>query len=105
MLDDTDKKWIKKELINGIVDALEQVVLPRMDKLEIDVVEMKEDISDMKEDISGMKEDISDMKGDIESLDNRLSKVEKKVDVVIDHQAEKIDIHEKRIGKLELTIA
>ena len=40
-----------------------------------------------------------------ETLGNRITKVESKLDKITDHQAEVLDDHEKRIGKLEVVLA
>ena len=40
-----------------------------------------------------------------ETLGNRITKVESKLDKITDHQAEMLDNHERRIGKLELSVA
>ncbi len=45
---------------------------------------------------------IDDLRTD---LTNQIQKVERKLDQITDHQAEMLDNHERRIGKLELSVA
>ncbi|MFZ2544703.1 MAG: hypothetical protein WAW80_01880 [Candidatus Saccharimonadales bacterium] len=58
-----------------IVDAIEQLVLPRFDEndkrfdaLERDVADLKADVSELKTDVSGLKADVSELKTDVNIL-------------------------------------
>lgn len=77
-----DKKWIKGAIVQGVVDGINQVMIP---------------YSEDQEKRFNKKIDDLDTK-----LSNQIGKLERKLDNVADHQAEKLDDHERRIGKLEL---
>ena len=81
MLTAGDKKWIKGAIIEGVVDGINQVIIPYSDDQE-----------------KRYNKKLDDMKVD---LKNDISKLERKLDNVTDNQADKLDNHEKRIGKLE----
>jgi len=68
---------MKKAAFEGTTEALEAVVFPKFEEIEkrIDGVE--------------------------ESLGNKIGVLERKLDQVTDHQAVKLDDHEKRLGVLE----
>ena len=83
-LTDDDKKWITKAIVIGVGEALDHVVLPKFDSI------------DKKFDSIGVK--IEDLKVE---LKNDIAKLERKLDQVTGHQAEKLTDHEKRIDRLE----
>ena len=88
-LTNDDKQWIKGAIADGVVEALEAVVLPRfdehdkrfdriearLDSVEEDVSGLKEDVSGLKEDVSGLKEDVSGLKDDVSSLKSEMREV------------------------------
>jgi len=92
-LDLDDKKWISKAIIKGVVDGINQVMIPYSEEQE----------KRWKKEFGEVRGDISNLQNDVTNLQNNVSRVERKLDNVIDHQAEKLDNHEKRIAKLELT--
>ena len=89
-LTNDDKQWIKGAIADGVVEALEAVVLPRfdehdkrfdriearLDSVEEDVSGLKEDVSGLKEDVSGLKDDVSSLKSEMREVKDRLGRVE-----------------------------
>jgi len=73
-----DKKWITKAIIKGVVDGINQVMIPYSEEQE-----------------KRFKKEFVEVRNDI-------ARVERKLDTVTDHQAEKLDDHGKRIVRLEL---
>lgn len=89
MLGADDKKWITKAIVKGVVDGINQVMIPYSEEREERInAEFKK---------VGERFDELDLK-----LSNKIDKLERKLDAVTDHQAEKLDDHDRRIGKLEL---
>lgn len=88
-LDTDDKKWITKAIIEGVVDGINQVMIPYSEDQE----------RRFKAEFRKVDEKIEDLRNDVT---NQISKVERKLDNVTDNQADKLDNHEKRIGKLEI---
>jgi len=72
-----DKKWITKAIIKGVVDGINQVMIPYSEEQE-----------------KRFKKEFVEVRNDI-------AKVERKLDAVTDHQAERLDDHGIRIKKLE----
>lgn len=84
-----DKKWITKAIVKGVVDGINQVMIPYSEE--------QENRFDQKFKKVGERFDELDLK-----LSNKIDKLERKLDAVTDHQADKLDNHEKRISRLEL---
>ena len=88
-----DKIWIKDAITDGVVGALNDIVIPRFeendkrfDALESDVAELKSDVSGLKADVSELKDDVSSLKSDmrdvkatLHSLDDRVQLLESDV--------------------------
>lgn len=53
---------------NTIVQAIEQLVLPRFDAIDRDIVSMKADIAQLKADVQELKEDVRVLKLDVQEL-------------------------------------
>ena len=85
-----DKTWIKSAITEGIVDALNEIVIPRFDEhdkrfdehdkrfdaLEADVVELKTDVSGLKSDVRTLQSDMREVKATLHSLDDRVQLLE-----------------------------
>ncbi len=92
-----DKTWIKSAITEGIVDALNEIVIPRFDEhdkrfdehdkrfdehdkrfdaLEADVVELKIDVSGLKSDVRSLQSDMREVKSILHSLDDRVQLLE-----------------------------
>ena len=94
-------------IFDKLVEALEQVVLPRLNNLDEDMVEMKGDMVDVRGSIGELKDKVDGLTQAVEILDNdmggvkmRLSSMEKKMDDRTDTFLVVKD-HEKRIKHLE----
>lgn len=89
-LTNDDKQWIKGAIADGVVEALEAVVLPRFDEhdkrfdrievrldsvgkrlesLESDVCILKQDVSALKQDVSALKQDMHGVKDRLDTLE------------------------------------
>ena len=82
-LTNDDKQWIKGAIADGVVEALEAVVLPRFDehdkrfdRIEARLDSVEEDVSGLKEDVSGLKDDASSLKSEMCEVKSRLNGVE-----------------------------
>ncbi len=84
-----DKKWITKAIIKGVVEGINQVMIPYSEEQE----------RRFKAEFRKVDEKIEDVRDDVT---NQIAKVERKLDAVTDHQAEKLNDHGIRIGKLEM---
>lgn len=71
-----DKSWIKNAITSGIVDALNEVVVPRFEVLEGDAVHFKSDIAQLKGDNRNLRSDIREVKQSLSGLDGRVEAVE-----------------------------
>jgi len=94
MLDKNDEKIIEK-IVNKVTikvvgSALEEIVLPRIQKLEDGSVDLKVNVTDLKEDVTELK--------------GATARIELKLDAVVkrqDDQSDKITHIDKRVLKLE----
>lgn len=91
-----DKKWIKGAITEGVVDALNEIVLPRfdehdkrfdavegrLDSLEEDVRVLKDDVRVLKEDVRVLKEDVRTLKDDMRDVKERLGTVEWQIEAL-----------------------
>ena len=90
-LTNDDKQWIKGAIADGVVEALETVVLPRFDehdkrfdRIEARLDSVEEDVSGLKEDVSGLKDDVSSLKSEMCEVKSRLNGVENEMREVKD---------------------
>jgi len=97
MPDIYNKKEVKEMIFDGVVEALEQVIFPRFDKIE-------EEIGGLKEDVGGLKRAVEILDSDMGGVKMRLKVVENKLDGLIDNTLV-VRNHERRISKLEKAIA
>ena len=88
---DEDKKEFQKMVMVGVGQALEEIVLPRFDALDAT-------IKSQSDEIQGLRNDIGEIQNDI-------SRIDRKLDQVTDHQAEKLDDHERRLKLVEAAIS
>lgn len=100
MLTKDDKREMKEMVFEGVLEALEQVVLPRLHNIEEDVREIKEDIVVMKENVSQLNQKAETLDNDMGGVKMRLASMEKKMDERTDTYFVVKD-HEKRIRRLE----
>ena len=90
-LTNDDEQWIKGAIADGVVEALEAVVLPRFDehdkrfdRIEARLDSVEEDVSGLKEDVSGLKDDVSSLKSEMCEVKSRLNGVESEMREVKD---------------------
>lgn len=72
-----DKKWITKAIVKGVVDGINQVMIPYSEEQE---KRFKAEFRKVDDKIEEARDDLA----------NQISKVERKLDAVTDHQAEKL---------------
>jgi uncharacterized protein (DUF3084 family) len=89
-----DKEWTKTAIIDGVVEGINQVVIPVLEGLDKKIDKNAEKIDRNAEKIDKNAEKI-------DNLEAGLSRVERKLDQVTDHQSEKLDEHEDRLSVLE----
>ena len=95
-LTNDDKQWIKGAIADGVIEALEAVVLPRFDEhdkrfdriedrlgsvekrlesLESDVCILKQDVSVLKQDMHGVKDRLDTLEWQVEALTNDIKEI------------------------------
>ena len=99
-MDKKDKKEIK--MVMG--EALEEVVLPRLQGIEDKLGEHDKKFEKIEDDIGGLKEDVGGLKEDVGDLQLTTNRIEMKLDAEVerhDNLSIKIDKVDKRVLKLE----
>lgn len=99
MLTVGDKKWIE-DVVTNVVEGSEKRIRKdlgdRIDEVEVNLHKRIDEVE------NHLEAKIESVGGDVEEVRGNLARVERKLDNVTDHQAEKLDDHETRIGKLEV---
>ncbi|QHU92781.1 hypothetical protein GWK77_01135 [Candidatus Saccharibacteria bacterium oral taxon 488] len=75
-LTNDDKQWIKGAIADGVVEALEAVVLPRFDEHDKRFDRIEARLDSVEEDVSGLKDDVSSLKSEMCEVKSRLNGVE-----------------------------
>ena len=75
-LTNDDKQWIKGAIADGVVEALETVVLPRFDEHDRRFDRVEARLGSVEEDVSGLKEDTSSLKSEMYEVKSQLNGVE-----------------------------
>ena len=79
-LTNDDKQWIKGAIADGVVEALEAVVLPRFDEHDkrFDRIEarLKDDVSSLKSEMCEVKSRLNGVESEMREVKDRLSRVE-----------------------------
>lgn len=71
----------KEETVEIFAEAFREVVVPVLEE---------------------MKKDFNDLRQDVHHLDDKVEGISRRLIQVTDHHANRLDNHEKRIGKLEV---
>ncbi|OGD65660.1 hypothetical protein A3F08_02440 [Candidatus Berkelbacteria bacterium RIFCSPHIGHO2_12_FULL_36_9] len=100
-----------KNVKTEVLEALNEVILPVINKMMEDIDTIKSDVGTLKSDVGTLKNEMKELREenefDHQEMKQRLEKVEFNTRVY-PHDKEyvynKFDNHEKRIGKLELKV-
>ena len=75
-LTNDDKQWIKGAIADGVVEALETVVLPRFDEHDKRFDRIESRLGSVEKDVYGLKKDVSSLKSEMYEVKSRLDRVE-----------------------------
>lgn len=82
-LTNDDKQWIKGAIADGVVEALETVVLPRFDehdkrfdRIEVRLGSVEKDVSSLKSEMYEVKGRLDRVEGGLHEVKDRLGRVE-----------------------------
>jgi hypothetical protein len=95
-LTNDDKQWIKGAIADGVVEALETVVLSRFDEhdkrfdriearlgsVEKRLESLESDVCILKQDVSALKQDVNALKQDMHGVKDRLDTLEWQVEAL-----------------------
>lgn len=87
---DSSTDQFKEMVGDTVADVLQEVVMPVLAGMHDDILVLKENTNILKE--------------NVEKLDNKVERINRSLILITDHQADKLDDHEKRIGKIEGTV-
>lgn len=81
-LTNDDKQWIKGAIADGVVEALETVVLPRFDehdrrfdRVEARLGSVEEDVSSLKSEMREVKDRLGRVEGELQALTNDIKEI------------------------------
>ena len=81
-LTNDDKQWIKGAIADGVVEALETVVLPRFDehdkrfdRIEARLGLVEEDVSSLKSEMREVKDRLGRVEGELQALTNDIKEI------------------------------
>ena len=81
-LTNDDKQWIKGAIADGVVEALETVVLPRFDehdkrfdRIEDRLGSVEEDVSSLKSEMREVKDRLGRVEGELQALTNDIKEI------------------------------
>ena len=81
-LTNDDKQWIKGAIADGVVEALESVVLPRFDehdkrfdRIEARLGLVEEDVSSLKSEMREVKDRLGRVEGELQALTNDIKEI------------------------------
>lgn len=81
-LTNDDKQWIKGAIADGVVEALEAVVLPRFDehdkrfdRIEARLGLVEEDVSSLKSEMREVKDRLGRVEGELQALTNDIKEI------------------------------
>ena len=81
-LTNDDKQWIKGAIADGVVEALETVVLPRFDehdkrfdRIEARLGSVEKDVSSLKSEMYEVKDRLDRVEGELQALTNDIKEI------------------------------
>ena len=81
-LTNDDKQWIKGAIADGVVEALETVVLPRFDehdkrfdRIEVRLGSVEKDVSSLKSEMREVKDRLGRVEGELQALTNDIKEI------------------------------
>lgn len=81
-LTNDDKQWIKGAIADGVVEALETVVLPRFDehdkrfdRIEVRLGLVEKDVSSLKSEMREVKDRLGRVEGELQALTNDIKEI------------------------------
>ena len=81
-LTNDDKQWIKGAIADGVVEALEAVVLPRFDehdkrfdRIEARLGSVEKDVSSLKSEMYEVKDRLDRVEGELQALTNDIKEI------------------------------
>ncbi len=81
-LTNDDKQWIKGAIADGVVEALEAIVLPRFDehdkrfdRIEARLGLVEEDVSSLKSEMREVKDRLGRVEGELQALTNDIKEI------------------------------
>lgn len=78
-LTDDDKQWIKGAIADGVVEALEAVVLPRFDEHDRRFDRVEARLGSVEEDVSSLKSEMYEVKSQLNGVEHELYGVKERL--------------------------
>jgi chromosome segregation ATPase len=70
-----DKQWIKGAITEGIVDALNEIVIPRFEAIESRLDSIESRLTSLERDMRDVKERLGYVEGEIQALTNDIKEI------------------------------
>lgn len=103
MLNPEDKKEMEKLVFGAVIDALEQVVFPKFEKIDEKFEKVDQRFENLENEAREVKSVIETLDSDMGGVKMRLKVIENKLDTIADTTFV-VREHEKRITKLEKSL-
>ena len=81
-LTNDDKQWIKGAIADGVVEALEAVVLPRFDEHDKRFDRIEDRLGSVEKDVSSLKSEMYEVKSRLDRVEGGLHEVKDRLDRV-----------------------
>lgn len=96
----------KEETIEIFAEAFHEVVVPVLEDLATkkDLKMVGDRLGRVEGSLDGVEERLGGVEERLDTLDNKVEMINRRLITVTDHQADMLDDHEKRIGKLETRV-
>jgi chromosome segregation ATPase len=70
-----DRQWIKGAITEGIVDALNEIVIPRFEAIESRLDSIESRLTSLERDMRDVKEQLGYVEGEIQALTNDIKEI------------------------------